>query len=133
MTLFGSVIHVMVGLIEVMLYTALTSGEATTVRVATAPVPGLHHAYLLVAAPMVLAPFAVLLLRTGTVARVLADLALLPGRRLRGAGVCRHDRAPPERGGALSAFQGIWWLETGIATLGRRPQAQAADPCVTPA
>lgn len=61
LTLLGSALLVGVGLVELALYGAVTTGDPTTVRVGSQLLPALQRAYPIAAAPMVFLPLSALL------------------------------------------------------------------------
>ncbi len=134
LSVFGSAVLMVVGLIEVMLYVGLISGDPATVEVAAQLIPGLQHAYPIVAAPMVFLPLSAAVLRARLLPAAIGQLGFALGAIFWLLGLLGVLYPMQGAVDVLSAVQGLWWLAAAAVTLARGLRGTLGqDPLAAPA
>ncbi|HEY0755760.1 MAG TPA: hypothetical protein VGD98_17510, partial [Ktedonobacteraceae bacterium] len=119
MTMFGSVILVMVSLIEVSFYlSAFAPNPSSMGLISLDLIHAIQHLYFIIAAPALFLPLGVVILSSRVLPRVFAYLAFLLGTAFAILGVVYLSALTlPLFVQAFAGVQTLWWLGAAITLL----------------
>ena len=127
-TQLGTVILVMVSLIEVVFYLGAANGNpATTGTICLNLIRATQHLFSMVAAPIVFIPFSVVILRSRVLSRWFGYAGLALGGLFALMGLVVLFKPWQYLVDYLSYTQGIWWFAAATALLLRPPKPSSGD------